>query len=271
MDTVRRGRQPLARGKRCNFRSFPTAEKIPANYGFLGSVASARNACRKLSTGITRRSPACRRASAALSPAGTRKTSAPERFAPITFCLTPPIGDDAAVELELARRGHPADPGRRCRAAPPRCRARTRARPKGPPTPPRSISTSIGQLDVRGLLDLDADDRTALLGGALDRADLDRPRRAAGAYRQPHGLAGLVLRDQPAQVVRRLHRLAVDSRRSRRLARACPSAGASCGDRRDERPLGRRRRRRSRARAARPQRRSSASGPSGGGSGGAAR
>ena len=47
--------------------------------------------------------------------------------------------------------------------------------------------------------------------GLCDRPDLDVPRRAAGAHREPHLLAGLVLRDQPPQVGRCLHRLAVDS------------------------------------------------------------
>ena len=61
-------------------------------YRFGGNVASARNACRKLSTGITRTRPAYLRASFALSPRGTRKTSTFARRAPIAFCLTAPIG-----------------------------------------------------------------------------------------------------------------------------------------------------------------------------------
>ena len=145
----------------------------------------------------------------ALSPAGARKTSAPERLAPITFCFTPPIEttDPSSSNSPVAATLSP-------RSTPPRSSSTmssANASPAdGPPTPPRSISTSIGSCDVRRLLDLDSDDRPTLLGGALDRPDLDAPRRAAGAHRQRHRLTGLVLRDQPAQAIRSLHRLAVD-------------------------------------------------------------
>src|SRR6185312_6393281 len=50
-----------------------------------GSVARACNDCGKVFTGMMRRSPASLRACAALSPAGTRKTSAPASFTPIVF------------------------------------------------------------------------------------------------------------------------------------------------------------------------------------------
>ena len=203
------------------FPELSTAAKIPANYGFLGRVAKARNACRKLSTGITRRSPACRRASSALSPAGTRNTSAPERFAPITFCLTPPIGatlPSSSSSPVAATSQTPVDvPAQLLDDVERECEPGRRAADAA------EVDLDVErQLDVRGLLDLDADERPALLGGALDRADRDRPRRAAGAHRQLHGLAGLVLRDQlaagrPASspACRRLPR-------SPRLPRPCP-------------------------------------------------
>ena len=72
-----------------------------------GSVARARNACRKLSTGMMRSPCAYRLASCAFSPAGTRKTSTCARRAPIVFCFTPPIGLDGAVRGDLAGRGDP--------------------------------------------------------------------------------------------------------------------------------------------------------------------
>ncbi len=46
-----------------------------------------------------------RRASAAFSPAGTRKVRIPERRTPIVFCLSPPTAVTRAVELELSGRG----------------------------------------------------------------------------------------------------------------------------------------------------------------------
>ena len=57
---------PLLR-KSVQFPEDSAAEKSAANYWFLSNVANARNACRKFSTGMIGKSPACRRASAAFS------------------------------------------------------------------------------------------------------------------------------------------------------------------------------------------------------------
>ena len=142
MDNDVQGGKPPFEENRAISGAFAAAE-IPANYGFLGKVASARNACRKLSTGITRRSPACRRASSALSPAGTRKTSAPERLAPITFCFTPPIGATrpSSSISPVAATLSPRSTFPRSSST----MSSANASPaEGPPTPPRSIATSSG-------------------------------------------------------------------------------------------------------------------------------
>ena len=226
MEATSPGRQAPRSRKTVQFPELSTTREIAANYAFLGSVASARNACRKLSTGMMRRSPACRRASTALSPAGTRKTSAPERLAPITFCLMPPIGatppssSSSPVAATLRPRSTFA--------------AQLLDDVEGEREPCRRAADAAEvdvdadrELDVGELLDLDADDRTALLLGALDRADLDDAGRASRPDAQAHGLSRLVLRDQPAQVVRRAARACRRPRRSPRSARACPPAGAS--------------------------------------------
>ena len=88
--------------KTCSLRTIQNRAICSDFTRFGGSVASACNACRKLSTGMTRTGPAYLRASFALSPAGTRKTSTPARRTPIVFCFTPPIGQDGAVGLDLA-------------------------------------------------------------------------------------------------------------------------------------------------------------------------
>ena len=163
-------------------RAIPEAfgiREIAANYPFLGSVARARNACPKLSTGMTRRSPAWRRATTALSPAGTRKTSAP------AGCADHPLLDasdrrDAAVELDLSRHGNvqaaidvalprlddierEGEPGRR-------------------PSDTAEIDLDVErQLDVGELLDLDADDRAPVFLRALDRS----PPRPCASRRLP--------------------------------------------------------------------------------------
>ena len=54
------------------------------------------------------------------------------------------------------------------------------------------------QLHVRRLVDHDADQRPAVR--ALDRPDLDLAQPLARADPEPHGLAGLVRRDQRAQI-----------------------------------------------------------------------
>ena len=141
---------------------------------------------------------------------------------------------------------------------------------EGPPTPPRSISTPIGSL-----MSANCSTWMPTIGrpgssGLCDRADLDDAGRASGRARAGDRLSRLVLRDQPAQVVRRPHGRAVD--RDDHLGRLeLARRGRIRRDRDDERALGLRRRRRTRARGARRPRRPPPSGPSGGGSGGAAR
>ena len=166
------------------------AEKSAANYCFLLNVASARNACRKFSTGMIRKSPACRRASAAFSPAGTRKTSAPERRAPITFCFTPPIGSTLAVELDLARRRH-VQTAVDVAAQLLDDVEREREPRRGPADAGQVDLRRRRQLDVGELLDLDPDDRPPFSVGLAIVPTLDHLRGAvapdaqAGPSRPP--------------------------------------------------------------------------------------
>ena len=78
------------------------------------------------------------------------------------------------------------------------------------------------QLDVGGLLDLDADDRAAALRRARDRPDLDGSRLVTAAHLELHRLSRLVQADQATEVVGRPDRLAVDRHdhvRGRELSR----------------------------------------------------
>ena len=168
-----------------------------------GNVARACNACRKLSTGMTLTGPAYLRASFALSPAGTRKTSTPALAHSDRFCLTPPIGRDRAVEVELAGRRDLVARGRRRGRAPPARRARTRARPTGRRSAPCRSSPGTAEVDVGCGLDEDAEDRAP---GVRPRRPVQcvvratscepLPRRRA----DPHAVAGLYRSHQPAQV-----------------------------------------------------------------------
>ena len=108
---------------------------------------------------------------------------------------------------------------------------------EGPPTPARSIVDVDGQLDVGELLDLDPDDRPALLGRARDRPDLDHLRRAVargrGAAPSRRACASRSAgagRPASAPACRR-------RRRSTSVGWILPSAGASGATADDQRAL----------------------------------
>ena len=135
---------------------------------FRGSVCKTCNACRKLSTGTIRNVPAYRGRVLAFSPAGTRKTSAPERRTPTVFCLMPPTGATVPSSwISPSRRPDSRD--RRPYRAAGRPRARTAARPRRRRRRPGRCSP-CGGADPGVLRDLDADDRALRRRPAPDGA-----------------------------------------------------------------------------------------------------
>ena len=193
---------------------------------FFSELPALATPVRKLSTGMIRKSPACRRASSAFSPAGTRKTSAPVRRAPITFCLTPPIGI-TSPSSSIAPVTATSSP----RSTSPRSfldDVEREREARGRAADAAEVDLDVDrQLDVGRLLDLDADDRPARLLGARDRADLDLLGAVASPDAKPDALARLVQRRSGGGGRRASSRPCRRRRRSRRSARSCPAAGAS--------------------------------------------
>ena len=91
--------------KTCMFPATSKRPKTAAFYALGPSVARARNACGKFSTGMMRSPSACFRASRALSPAGTRKASTCACARADRFLLDPADRADRAVGEDLAGRG----------------------------------------------------------------------------------------------------------------------------------------------------------------------
>ena len=114
---------------------------------------------------MTRRSPAASPRLGRIVPSGYERTSTPARRAPIAFWARAADRDDAAVELDLAGRGDlvPVVDV----AAEPSMTSSAKARPAdGPPTSPRSMSTLIGELDVRPTEPSGCRSRRASVAGA---------------------------------------------------------------------------------------------------------
>ena len=155
---------PLLR-KTVQFPEDSATKKSAANYCFLFNVANARNACRKFSTGMIGKSPACRRASAAFSPAGTRKTSAPDAPRPDHLLLHAADREHVAVELDLARRRH-LEPAVDVAAQLLDDVEREREPGRGAADAGQVDLDVDRQLDVRELLDLDPDDRPPFSSGS---------------------------------------------------------------------------------------------------------
>ena len=166
-------------------------------------------------------SPANFLASAALSPAGTTKTSTPLRRAPIVFCSRPPTGTTSPSSSSspvTAIRASAVDVAAELvedveREREPRRRAADVA----------GLDADVdGQLDLGALLDADADDGAVALG--RDRATVSSASSLSSSPRRTprlHLVAGRFVRMSPDQILDRAHPLAVDrDDHVRRLQRA---------------------------------------------------
>ena len=205
--------EPPEGGAAAKFADFPAAPKLREPAGFycsFGRVASARNACRKVFTGTMRSPSAYFRASAAFSPAGTRKTSTPVWRAPIVFCFTPPTGPTCRRGRSRRSR-RPCGRGRRPGRAPPSPRARRRAPADGPPTWPASMLTFVGSRMSYARLDEDPDDGPRRPASHAHGRDRELLLLAVAADREPDDVARLVLRHPVRDVRGRAHGRAVDA------------------------------------------------------------
>ena len=216
---------------------------------------------------MTLTGPAYLRASFALSPAGTRKTSTPARRTPIVFCFDAADRADRAVERRARRSPRPCSRGRRRGRAPRARRARTRARPTGRRSSPRRSSPGTAASICAAWLDEHAD-RSARFGSLrvgdrLHADDLARALRRSGR-RAARVSPGLCARAS-AGAGRRSSARGLPSTATIDLGRLepAPSPPASRGATSStSAPVGCERRPCSRGTSARPRRRCPASAPS---------